>query len=326
MVFMARAAAPILPGWVGSNRTNRTVSDHGGILANSGMTDPVEWRPVMQALLNTAVKAARKGGDIALRYLNRVHDLDVRSKARNEFVTQVDHAAEAAIIDSIRERYPDHGFLAEESGHHPGDDFVWIIDPLDGTTNFLHGFPVFSVSIALRVRDQLEVGVVYDPCRQELFTAMRGGGAQVDGRRIRVSAWHGLEGALIGTGFPYRSNTDLDAEVHGDAAGGDGEHRRRAPPGLGRARPVLRGGGPARRLLGIRPECLGHRGRVTDDPRGRRCRDQPHARRGPPRNRRRHRRRAESPRGAAQAACYLTSRRRSSPSSRHLVYLRPSPS
>jgi myo-inositol-1(or 4)-monophosphatase len=162
----------------------------------------------MQALLNTAVKAARKGGDTALRYLNRVGDIEVRSKARNEFVTQVDHAAEAAIIDSIRERYPHHGFLAEESGTHPGDEFVWIVDPLDGTTNFVHGFPVFSVSIALRVRDQLEVGVVYDPCRQELFTAMRGGGAQVDGRRIRVSSWPGLEGSLIGTGFPYRSNVE----------------------------------------------------------------------------------------------------------------------
>ena len=161
----------------------------------------------MQALLNTAVKAARKGGDTALRYLNRIGDIEVRSKARNEFVSQVDHAAEAAIIDSIRERYPDHGFLAEESGRHPGNEFVWIVDPLDGTTNFLHGFPVFSVSIALQVRGQLEVGVVYDPCRQELFTAMRGSGAQLDGRRIRVSALPGLDGALIGTGFPYRSNT-----------------------------------------------------------------------------------------------------------------------
>jgi myo-inositol-1(or 4)-monophosphatase len=161
----------------------------------------------MQALLNTAVKAARKGGDAALRYLNRVAELDIRTKARNEFVTQVDLAAETAIIESIRERYPTHGFLAEESGAHAGDEFVWIIDPLDGTTNFLHGFPVFSVSLALKVRDQIEVGVVYDPCRQELFTATRGGGAQVDGKRIRVSGRPGLDGALIGTGFPYRSNT-----------------------------------------------------------------------------------------------------------------------
>lgn len=161
----------------------------------------------MQAFLNTAVKAARKAGDIAARYLNRIGDLEVRTKARNEFVTQVDHAAEAAIIETIRERYPSHGFLAEESGEHPGDDFTWIIDPLDGTTNFVHGFPVFSVSIALRVRDQIEVGVVYDPSRQELFTAMRGRGAQLDGRRVRVSGRTDLEGALIGTGFPYRSNT-----------------------------------------------------------------------------------------------------------------------
>lgn len=164
----------------------------------------------MQALLNTAVKAARKGGDLALRYLNRVGDIEVRSKARNEFVTQVDHAAEAAIIDSIRERYPHHAILAEESGSHPGEEFSWIIDPLDGTTNFIHGFPVFSVSIAVKVRDQLEVGVVYDPCRQELYTATRGGGAQLDGRRIRVSAWPGLEGALIGTGFPYRMFDHID--------------------------------------------------------------------------------------------------------------------
>jgi myo-inositol-1(or 4)-monophosphatase len=162
----------------------------------------------MQALLNTAVKAARKGGDIAARYLSRIADLEVRTKARNEFVTQVDHAAEAAIIETIRERYPSHGFLAEESGQHPGDEYVWIVDPLDGTTNFVHGFPVFSVSIALRVRDQLEVGVVYDPSRQELFTALRGGGAQLDGRRIRVSGRADLDGALIGTGFPYRSNVD----------------------------------------------------------------------------------------------------------------------
>ncbi len=162
----------------------------------------------MQALLNTAVKAARKGGDTALRYLNRIGDIEVRSKARNEFVTQVDHAAEAAIISSIRERYPHHGILAEESGHHAGDECTWIIDPLDGTTNYIHGFPVFSVSIAVKVRGQLEAGVVYDPCRQELFTAIRGGGAQLDGRRIRVSAWQGLEGALIGTGFPYRSNNE----------------------------------------------------------------------------------------------------------------------
>lgn len=160
----------------------------------------------MQGLLNTAIQAARKGGDTAIRYLNRLEDIAVRAKARNEFVTQVDHAAERVIMETIRARFPDHGFIAEESGYHAGTEYVWIIDPLDGTTNFIHGFPVFCVSIALRVRSQIEVAVVYDPCRQELFTAMRGAGAQLDGRRIRVSKAAGLDGALIGTGFPYRSN------------------------------------------------------------------------------------------------------------------------
>lgn len=160
----------------------------------------------MQALLNTAVKAARAGGDIAMRYLHRVDELDVRTKARNDFVTQVDHAAEDAIIETIRERYPDHAFLAEESGVQGDSDHVWIIDPLDGTTNFLHGFPVFSVSIALRLKGRLELGVIYDPSRQEMFTTIRGQGAQLEGRRIRVSGRPSLEGALIGTGFPYRSH------------------------------------------------------------------------------------------------------------------------
>jgi myo-inositol-1(or 4)-monophosphatase len=160
----------------------------------------------MQALLNTAVQAARRAGDTAAGYFNRADRLDIQTKARNEFVTQVDHAAEEVIIDTIQQRYPDHAFLAEERGAVGKSDHVWIIDPLDGTTNFVHGFPVFAVSIALQVNDQLEAGVVYDPMRQELFTAIRGGGAQLDGRRIRVGGRSGLDGALIGTGFPYRAN------------------------------------------------------------------------------------------------------------------------
>ena len=162
---------------------------------------------VMQAQLNSAIQAARRAGDIAVRALSRLDQLEIRAKARNEYVTQVDQAAEQAILDSLRKRYPDHAFLAEESGATGSSEFTWIIDPLDGTTNFVHGFPTFSVSIALRRRDTLEVGVVYDPCRQELFTAMRGRGAQLDGRRIRVSERKELDGSLIGTGFPYRSNT-----------------------------------------------------------------------------------------------------------------------
>lgn len=162
----------------------------------------------MQALLNTAIQAARKAGDSAARFFNRGDRLDVRAKAHNDFVTQVDHAAEEIIIETIRDRYPDHAFLAEESGERGRGDHVWIIDPLDGTTNFMHGFPVFAVSIALRVRGKLEVGVVYDPMRQELFTTLRGQGAQLDGRRIRASIRKDLDAALIGTGFPYRSNAE----------------------------------------------------------------------------------------------------------------------
>jgi len=167
----------------------------------------------MQALLNTAIKAAHRGGDIAARQLNRLHELRVTSKGVNDFVTRVDQMAEEKIIATIQEYYPDHAFLAEESGTRGDSDHVWIIDPLDGTTNFIHGVPIFGVSIALRIKGRIELGVVYDPNRQELFTAIRGRGAQVDGHKIRVSGRRGLEGALIGTGFPYRSQDKLDAYV-----------------------------------------------------------------------------------------------------------------
>jgi myo-inositol-1(or 4)-monophosphatase len=160
----------------------------------------------MQALLNTAVKAARQAGDLAMRYVRRLDELDVRSKSRNDFVSQVDEAAEQVIIATIREYYPDHAVLGEETGLQGTGDTLWIIDPLDGTTNFLHGFPMFAVSIGIQVKGRMEAGVVYDPSRQELFTALRGSGAQLDGRRIRVDRNKVLAGALIGTGFPYRMN------------------------------------------------------------------------------------------------------------------------
>jgi myo-inositol-1(or 4)-monophosphatase len=157
-------------------------------------------------LLNIAVRAARRAGDIIVRSLNRMSSIQVDAKAHNELVTEVDRAAENEIIETIRKSYPDHSFLGEETGSHGHSDFQWIIDPLDGTTNFVHGYPQFAVSIALRQRGRLEHGVIYDPMRQELFTASRGTGAQLDGRRIRVSARRDLTGALIGTGFPYRAN------------------------------------------------------------------------------------------------------------------------
>jgi len=166
----------------------------------------------VQPLLNIAVRAARRAGELIIRSLNRLESLTVSSKGRNDFVTEVDHAAEQEIIGSIRRLYPQHAFLAEESGRSGEHETLWIIDPLDGTTNFLHGFPVFAVSIACQVRGRLEHAVVYDPMRGELFTASRGAGAHLDNRRMRVSKARTLEGALIATGFPYRANTRyLDA-------------------------------------------------------------------------------------------------------------------
>jgi myo-inositol-1(or 4)-monophosphatase len=160
----------------------------------------------MHPLVNIAIGAARRAGETIVRNLDRVGGVTVTEKSRNDFVSEVDRAAEQVLIATIRKAYPSHGFLAEESGRQPGDDYLWIIDPLDGTTNFLHGFPQFAVSIACRHRGRPEIGVVLDPLRGELFTAARGEGAQLDGRRLRVSQRPGLDGALIGTGFPFREN------------------------------------------------------------------------------------------------------------------------
>ena len=161
----------------------------------------------MQPLLNIAVKAARRAGDVIVRAMPRLESIEIHSKGRNDYVTEVDRAAEADIIETIRRLHPDHAFLAEESGETGKGDVVWIIDPLDGTTNFMHGFPTFAVSIACQVKGRLEHAVVFDVMRQELFTASRGDGAQLDGRRIRVSKQATLEGSLIATGFPYRADS-----------------------------------------------------------------------------------------------------------------------
>ncbi|MGD0490658.1 MAG: inositol monophosphatase family protein [Steroidobacteraceae bacterium] len=158
----------------------------------------------MQPLLNIGVRAARRAGDLIVRSMSRLDSLKIDTKGRNDFVTDIDRQAEADIIATIRRAHPDHAFLAEESGRTGESEYVWIIDPLDGTTNFLHGFPTFAVSIAVEHRGRLQHAVVYDPMRQELFTASRGDGAQLDGKKIRVSSQRALEGALIGTGFPYR--------------------------------------------------------------------------------------------------------------------------
>ncbi|MBI5040078.1 MAG: inositol-1-monophosphatase [Gammaproteobacteria bacterium] len=165
----------------------------------------------MHPMLNIATRAARAAGDLIIRHVDRLDTLSVTSKDLNDFVSEVDQQAEDVIIRTLRKAYPHHSILAEESGAHEGNDFQWVIDPLDGTTNFLHGFPQFAVSIALLHKGRLEQGVVYDPMRQELFTATRGAGAMLNNRRLRVSSRTGLTGALLGTGFPYNNHTHLDA-------------------------------------------------------------------------------------------------------------------
>ena len=164
----------------------------------------------MQPLLNIGMRAARRAGDLIVKSLSRLDSLKVDSKGRNDFVSEIDRKSEADIIATIHRSYPQHAILAEESGRNGDDETVWIIDPLDGTTNFLHGFPVFAVSIAVEHRGRLQHAVVYDPMRQEFFTASRGDGAQLEGKKIRVSSQRTLEGALIGTGLPFRSGAHVD--------------------------------------------------------------------------------------------------------------------
>lgn len=162
----------------------------------------------MHGMINIAVRAARRAGELMVRHLNQLETLQIDEKGRNDFVTQIDRSAEQAIIELILDHYPDHSILAEESGAAGSHEYQWIIDPLDGTTNYVHGFPVFSVSIAVAYKGELQHGVVYDPLRQEIFTASRGEGAQLDGRRIRVSKLATLGRALVATGFPYRRSEE----------------------------------------------------------------------------------------------------------------------
>lgn len=158
----------------------------------------------MTPTLNIAVQAARTAAKNIVRVIDRLDTISVTSKQGHDFVTEIDLQAEREIIAIIHKAYPSHGIIAEESGITKGDDFVWIIDPLDGTTNFMHGFPHFCISIALTYKNKLEDAVIYDPLRQELFTASKGKGSQLNNRRIRVSARKNLEGALLGTGFPFK--------------------------------------------------------------------------------------------------------------------------
>jgi myo-inositol-1(or 4)-monophosphatase len=166
----------------------------------------------MHATLNIAVKAARRAATVINRASTQLDLLTVQSKSPNDFVTEVDRAAEQAIIEVLRDAFPGHGILAEESGESgPESEYTWIIDPLDGTTNFIHGMPQYAVSIAQAKNGVLEHAVVYDPNTNEMFTASRGAGAFLNDRRIRVSRRTRLNEALIGTGFPFRQFDHVDA-------------------------------------------------------------------------------------------------------------------
>ena len=158
----------------------------------------------MHPMLHTAVRSVREGGRIILMYFSQLDRLEYSSKGRNDFVSQADIETERAVLDVLTRAYPEHGVVAEESGNREGSEYTWIIDPLDGTTNFLHGFPMFAVSVGVMRGQVLEHGVVYDPLHDEMFTASRGEGAQLNGKRIRVSTTRQLAPALLGTGFPFR--------------------------------------------------------------------------------------------------------------------------
>jgi myo-inositol-1(or 4)-monophosphatase len=168
----------------------------------------------MHPMLTIATQAARNAAKIILRNVDRLDRVRVSAKGHNDFVTDIDHAVEAEIINTIHKAYPDHAILAEESGHTYGSDYCWVIDPIDGTTNFIHGFPQFAISIAMLYKNHLEIGLVYDPMRNELFTAASGKGAHLNNTRMRVSGIKQLSEALIGTGFPIRDTSGLKAYLN----------------------------------------------------------------------------------------------------------------
>ncbi len=169
----------------------------------------------MHPMLNIGIRAARAGANIITRNMNRLDTIKIDQKQRNDFVSEVDRASEAAIIETLQKAFPEHAILGEESGliGDPDAEYQWVVDPLDGTTNFLHGFPHINVSIALKHKGKTTQGIVYDPVSQELFTATRGEGASLNNKRLRVSKVTRLEGALVGYGFPNREGDDLDTHI-----------------------------------------------------------------------------------------------------------------
>ncbi|MGL5948395.1 MAG: inositol-1-monophosphatase [Aeromonas sp.] len=167
----------------------------------------------MHPMLNIAVRAARSAGQVVVKAFAQPENIEVIQKGSNNFVTNVDREAEATIIHTLKKSYPEHGILAEESGEIAGThpDYQWIIDPLDGTANFIKGLPHFAISIALRVKGKTEQAVIYDPIRDELFTATRGSGAQLNGYRVRVGKARDLSGTVLATGFPVAQKHQTEA-------------------------------------------------------------------------------------------------------------------
>lgn len=159
----------------------------------------------MHPTLEIALRAARSAANIMLRALDRLDTIKFTQKSPQDYVSEIDRLCENEIINTLRRAYPTHAFLGEETGRHPGDEHLWIIDPLDGTHNFMHGIPFFCISIAQTYKGRLEHGLVYDPIREEAFMASRGRGAQLNGKRIRVAKRPDLNGAIISTGFPHHA-------------------------------------------------------------------------------------------------------------------------
>lgn len=184
----------------------------------------------MHPMLNIAVRAARNAGNVIARAFEDLEKVEAEQKGLNDYVTNVDREAEQAIVGTIQKAYPDHTIIGEECGTITGshDEFKWIIDPLDGTTNFVKGIPHFSVSVALQINGKIEHGVIYDPIRNEVFSASRGGGAQVNGYRIRVGKARDLEGTILGTGFPFKQRQHMETymAIFGDLFNKVGDMRR----------------------------------------------------------------------------------------------------
>jgi len=170
----------------------------------------------MHPMLNIAIRAARNAGKVIVKGYENLESVEVEEKSLHDYVSSIDKEAEVAIIGTLRKSYPEHSIVAEESGIDNGadTDHQWIIDPLDGTTNFIHGIPHFAVSIALKIKGRTEVGVVFDPIRNEIFSAVRGQSAQLNGYRTRTSKLSKLHGALLATGFPFKQKNDLPAYLN----------------------------------------------------------------------------------------------------------------